>query len=123
MLTTENCVKLCSDCPNRAQEGTSEQDPVTGDLVGRTPRYMNARLELVQSPDETPDIPTQEFGVYFIDSAGNRTSPFLPGVQLEDIAACDRPVVSSRIGFLRKKQYDCGAQALKLVAIRERVKK
>jgi hypothetical protein len=122
MKTPEGCVRLCAYCPNREFEGTSKYDPVTGDLVEREPHYMNARLEFVTSPDETPDIPTQEFGTAFIDTEGNRTSAFMPGVQLEDIAACDKPEVSGRYGFLwLKKRYDCGAQAVKLAAFREKM--
>jgi hypothetical protein len=123
MLAPGNCIRLCPDCPIRAFEGTSEYDPVTGDLVSRQPHYINARLEFVRDPFETPDIPTQEFGVAFVDTEGNKTSAFMPGVQLEDIAACDKPVVTSRSGFLyRKKHYDCGAQALKLAGLRKNLK-
>ena len=123
MLTPENCVRLCADCPNRAWEGTSEDEPVTGDLVGRQPRYMNARFEFVRSPDDTPDVPTQELGTVFVDAEDNRTMAFLPGVQLEDIAACEKPVVVGRSGFLyTKRQYDCGAQALRLMALRDRIR-
>ena len=124
MKTAEGCVRLCADCPNREMEGTSDWDPVTGDLVAREPRYMNARYEFVRDAAETPDVPTQEFGVNFVDTEGNKTYGFMAGVQLEDIAACEAPVVAGRGGFLkRKKYYDCGAQAEKLAVFREQVKK
>ncbi len=124
MLNSENCILLCSNCPNRDYEGTTIHDPITGSLVSRQPKYMNARLEFVKDPTETPDIPTQEFAVTFVDTEGNRTSPFLPGVELSDIASCDKPVVSKRSGFMhRKKHYDCGAQALRLLELRKRTNK
>ncbi|MBP7806917.1 hypothetical protein KA047_00280 [Candidatus Saccharibacteria bacterium] len=122
MLTPENCIRLCADCPNREDEGIVGGEPITGDLVVRGARYINARLEFLRDPSESPDVPVQEFGAYFIDSEGNETAPFLPGVQLEDVAACDKPVIAKRNGFLgRKKYYDCGAQAEKMQALRKRV--
>jgi len=122
MLTPENRIRLCEDCPNREDEGTSEYDPITGDLVDRRPRYMNARAEFIQSPAETPEVPSQEFATIFVDTEGNQTSAFLPGVKLEDIGSCEKPIVSGRGGFMyRKKYYDCGAQALKLCILRKKL--
>lgn len=123
MLTPENCTRLCDDCPERYHEGSSHWDPVTGDLVVRRPNYINANFEFVSDPSETPDVDTQEFGVRFVDTEGNATSPLWNGTQLEDIAKCEGPVVTQRYGFLRrKKHYDCGAHAVRLSEFRERMK-
>lgn len=84
---------------------------------------MNARLEFVGDPSETPDIPSQEFGVRFADTDGNLTQAFLPGVQLSDISSCEGPVALPRSGLFRKRAYDCGAQALKLYELRQRLNK
>lgn len=121
MITPENNIRLCDDCPNRAFEGLSSFDPVTGDLVGKDARYLNARLEFIGDPNETPDVPAQEYATRFIDTEGNKTAAFLPGVQLEEIATCEGPVVTGRSGFLsRKKHYDCGAQAVRAQVLREK---
>ena len=123
MLSVNGCPRLCSNCPNREVEGFYDHDSATGDLVARQSQYMNARFEFVKDEGETPDIPTQEFATTFVDAQGNKTMAFLPGVQLEDIAACEQPVVGSRSGVLwRKKHYDCGAQAVKLHQMRKRLK-
>ena len=123
MLTPEGCIRLCSNCPNRELEGTSEYSPATGDLVEDRSRYLNQHLEFVQDPTETPDVPTQVYATQFVDTEGNRTAAFMPGTQLADIAVCEGPVVSGRsIFFLRGRHYDCGAQALQLYEYRQRRK-
>lgn len=99
MITSESCIRLCPDCPNRQLEGTSQYDPITGDLIDRKARYMNARLEFISGPEETPTVPAQEFAVRFIDTEGSQTAAFLPGTQLEDIASCKGRVVASSYGF------------------------
>lgn len=120
MLTPENCVQLCDTCPNR---DTSEKAAPLGDLVSREVRYINTRLEFINDPLETPGVPVQEFRVQFVDTAGQKTESFFPGVQLQDIADCEKPVVAFRSGFMgRKKQYDCGAEAEKLQAFRKRIR-
>lgn len=65
---------------------------------------MNARFEFVNDPSQTPDVPTEELGTAFVDTGGNTTAAFLPGVQLEDIAACDKPVLSPAQQFLGQAQ-------------------
>jgi hypothetical protein len=49
------------------------------------------------------------------------TGPFMPGTELDDIAACDGPTVIGRTGiFGFKKEYGCGAdaEALKDMALK-----
>lgn len=124
MITSENCIRLCASCPNRQAEGGAINEPQPGDLIARQPRYVNARFEFVGGAEEVANThePVREFATVFVDSEGNKTQAFLPGVQLGDIAACSEPVPSGRKRFLRKnKQYDCGAEAQKLRMIRERL--
>ena len=121
MKTPEGCIRLCDNCPQREFE-TPAGEPTTGDLITHEPHYLNARLEFVRDASETPDVPTQEYAVRFVDTDGNKTGPFLGGVQLEDIAGCDRPVVIGYEGRIRRKAvYDCGAEAVRMAAFRARL--
>jgi hypothetical protein len=123
MKTPDGLIRLCDNCPERGMEGTSSLSPVTGDLVDKESRYINARFEFVSDPSETPDVPVQNYGSTFIDTNGNQTGAFFAGVELDDIADCEGPVVAGRSGFLkRNRHYDCGAQALKLAEFRSRLK-
>lgn len=126
MKSPEGHTRLCNNCPHRQWEGSELNDPATGNLVDTKNRYLNAQFLFINDPSETPGVPADHFSTTFIDEEGNRTASLFPGTTFEDIATCNGPAVTSveRVRlFKRKKNYNCGAEAVRLVAFWDRMNK
>ncbi len=122
MKTAEGFPIACSTCPRRDNERAGDLAPVTGALLRKAERYINAKLEFIGSPEDTPGVASQPWAVNFYDANDKMIGPFMAGTTLEDVAQCNGPVEKVRGPFWRRERWqECGADYDIMMAFRDRI--